>query len=121
MQVTRNLARDMNQNAVTWLAAAKAANPDRATLAEWMTNAGASYRNIIAQASAFISANNATATAACGLIGATVADLNSYTTPLQNVANGLGTADLSTYAAIETACNQIISAVPMPPTLWPGV
>lgn len=120
-QATRNLARDINQNAVAWAAAAQAQSVPLSTLAQYVTNAGASYRNIIAQANAFLAANPAAATAACALIGATLADLNAYAAPLSTVANGIATADLSSYAKIITACNQIVAAVPMPPTLYSGV
>lgn len=121
MQATRNLAKDMTTNAAIWHGWATAGTPyTQPEIAKFMTDAGASYRNIIAQATAFVTANNAAATGAVGLIGATLADLSSYTSGLSAVANGLQTVDLSTFAKIITACGQITAAVAAPPTLWNG-
>jgi len=120
LQTTRNLASNMRVNASTWLAAAQNQSIPQPTLQQQILDAGTSYRNIITEASAFISANNAMAVAATALIGATIADLSAYAAPLSTVANGIATANLSTYAAIITGCNSILSTVPAPPTLYTG-
>jgi hypothetical protein len=52
------------------------------------------------------------------LIGATIADLNAYTTPLQTAITALSGADVSTYAAIIAACNNVLATVPSPNSVF---
>lgn len=118
MQASRNLARRMVDNATSHIAMANAQNPDVVTLGKFVTDCAASYNKILSTARTWIQNNNAQATAAVALIGATLADLNTYTTPLQTAATNLAAADVSTYAAIITACNAVISTVPAPNTIW---
>lgn len=118
LQATRNLARDMRVNAQTHINMANAANPDVVTLGKFVTDVAASYNKILSTAKTWVQNNNAQATAAVGLIGATLADLNTYTTPLQTAATNLAVADVSTYANIITACNAVLSTVPAVNSVW---
>lgn len=119
-QATRNLATNMRSNANTHIAMANAASPDVTTLGTFVTDSAASYNRILSTARSWVTANNAQATAAVGLIGATLADLNTYVTPLQTAATALAAADVSTYAAIITACNALLATVPAPNTVFGG-
>jgi hypothetical protein len=118
LQATRNLARDMVQNANTHKAMATAQSPDVVTLGRFVTDSAASYNRILSAAKAWVQANNAQATAAVGLIGATVSDLNTYTSPIQTAIAALAAADLSTYAAIISACNNVLATVPSPNSVF---
>jgi hypothetical protein len=118
MQTTRNLAKSMRDNANIHIAMANAASPDVVTLAAFVGDAAASYSRILATARAWVQANNAQATAAVGLIGATLADLNAYVVPLQTAADALSIADKSTYAAIIAASNALLATVPAPNTIF---
>lgn len=118
MQATRNLAMTMRNNANTHIAMANAQSPDVVTLGTFVTDCAASYNKILSTARTWVQNNNAQATAAVGLIGATLADLNTYTAPLQTAATALSTADVSTYAAIITACNNLLATVPAPNTVF---
>ena len=119
-QATRNLAKNMRDNANTHIAMANAQNPDVVTLGTFVKDCATSYNNILSTAKAWVQANNAQASAAVGLIGATLADLNTYVTPLQTAATALGSANVSTYAAIVTACNNLLATVPAPNTVFGG-
>jgi len=118
MQATRNLAKNMRDNATTWIAMANAQNPDVATLGAFLHDAAASYSGILSKAKTWVTNNNTQATAAVNLIGATLADLNSYTMPLQTAATNLAAADVSTYAAIITASNAVLTSVTGPASIF---
>lgn len=118
MQATRNLAKSMRDNAQTHIAMANAQNPDVVTLGTFVKDCATSYNTILSTARTWVQNNNAQATAAVNLIGATLADLNTYTTPLQTAATSLAAADVSTYAAITTACNSLLATVPAPNSIW---
>lgn len=118
MQTTRNLATNMRSNATAHISMANAQSPDVVTLSSFVSDAAASYTRILSTARAWVQANNAQAAAAVALIGASLADLNTYVTPLQTAANALAAADLSTYAAIITACNAVLATVPMPNSVF---
>lgn len=118
MQATRNLARDMRSNAQIHVAMASAQSPDLETLAKYLNDCAANYLNIMAAATTWVQGNGPQTTAALGLIGATTADLSSYTAPLKTAAQNLQAADKSTYAAITAACNSLIAAVPAPASVF---
>lgn len=118
MQATRNLAKSMRDNAQTHIAMANAQNPDVVTLAKFVTDCAASYNTILSTARTWVQNNNTQATAAVSLIGATITDLNTYTSPLQTAATNLAAADVSTYVAIITACNNLLATVPAPNSIW---
>lgn len=118
LQATRNLARDMVQNANTHKAMANAQSPDVVKLGQFVTDAAASYSRILSTAKTWAQNNNAQATAAVALIGATMADLNAYTAPLQTAITALSGADVSTYAAIIAACNNVLATVPSPNSVF---
>jgi hypothetical protein len=121
LQATRNLARDMVQNANTHKAMANAQNPDVVTLGRFVTDSATSYNRILSTAKTWVQNNNAQATAAVGLIGATIADLNAYTAPIQTAITNLSSADVSTYAAIISACNSVLATVPSPNSVFAGL
>jgi hypothetical protein len=121
MQNLNGLQRDMNANATAWKAQAVAQSVPLATLAGFMNTAATSYQTrlgwlVTAQA-------NTTLWAQLGAmwtkLGATQADFDNLVTPLTAVANQLGPADKSSYAAISTACDSILAAVNAPVSLWP--
>lgn len=124
LQADQNLSglqKDMRQNAQTWLAMAQAQSPDVTTLAGFMNAAAASYQTRLGwvstiQADATNWPKIQTMAAALGIAGA---DFSGVINPLTTVANQLGPADKSTFAAIIAACNSIIAAIPAPLSLWP--
>ena len=118
MQTTRNLAFTMRRNATAHIAMANAQSPDVTTLAKYVTDCAASYNSILSTAKTWVQANNMQATAAVGLIGATLTDLNSYASPLQTAATALAAADVATYAAIITACNAVLNTVTAPGSIY---
>lgn len=118
MATTRNLGKSMRDNANTHLAMAAAQSPDVVTLAGYVNDCAASYLNIINTATTWVQNNSAQMSAAVGLIGATNADLQSYANPLKTAATNLQAADKSTYAAITTACNALLSAVTAPASIF---
>lgn len=120
MQTTRNLASSMRSNANAHTAMANAQSPDITALAGFVTDCAAGYIRILSTARAWVQVNNIQATAAVGLIGASLADLNTYVTPLQTAATALAAADLSTYAAVIAACNTLLATVPAPNTVFAG-
>lgn len=124
LQADQNLSglqKDMRQNAQTWLAMAQAQSPDMATLAGFMNSAAASYQTRLAWVSTIQAdgTNWPKIQAMAALLGIVAADFSSVINPLTAVANQLGPADKSTFAAIITACNSIIAAIPAPLSLWP--
>lgn len=120
LQATRNLAKDMRVNASTHIAMATAQNPDVVTLGQFVRDCAASYKGILSRARTWVQQNNPQASAAVGLIGATLADLNAYTAPLQTAADALALANVSSYAAIQAACNTLLATVADPNDVWGG-
>ena len=117
-QATRNLATSMIVNAQRWVVMANAQSPDVVTLGGYLTNAAASYLNILTMAQGWIAANPTQATAALALDGMTADDFNNYIAPLTTAATALQKSDVSTYAAIGAAANAVIAAVPMPASIF---
>jgi len=116
-----NMHRDMRNNAIAWKTAATAQTTPQATLAGWMNNAAAIYQSTLAQFTA-LQADAVNWPKVRDMFitqGGSVADFTAMMTPMTAVANQLGPADKSTYAAIITACNQILAAVEAPLSLWP--
>ena len=124
LQADQNLSglqKDIRNNAQTWLAMANAQNPTVTVLAGYMNDAAASYQTRLAWVSAIQSdaTNWPKIQTMAAVIGVTGTDFSGIVNPLTTVANQLGPADKSTYAAIITVCNSIIAAIPMPLSLWP--
>ena len=119
----RTLQRDMANNAVTWKTMAQAQSPDVATIASYMNNAAQSYNNRLVYVTNLV-ANTALwnrVKAIWAILGGTVAEFSAVTNPLQAVASQLGPADKSSYAAIISACDQILAAIPLPDSAFaPG-
>lgn len=124
MQTTRNLAQSMVSNAKThlaWLGGkldGSPNNPTLTTIAQAMNDCATSYLNIYETASTWVTNNNATASSAVALIGATISDLSDYASPLSAAATTLQAADKSTTAKAQAACNALISEVSAPPSIW---
>lgn len=124
LQIEQNLSglqRDMRANAQGWLAAAQAQSIPQATLAQYMNDAAAAYQARLTWHTALQgdAVNWGKVGALWALIGGTASDFSNMMTPITAVANQLGPANKSTYAAIITACNQIITAINAPLSLWP--
>lgn len=124
LQADQNLSglqRDMRNNALSWKAAAQAQSVPVGALAQWMNDAATQYQTRLgwittAQAN---TANWAALGTMFTKLGGSSADFNNTVNPLTAVANQLGPADKSSYAAINTACDQIIAAINAPLSLWP--
>ena len=124
LQADQNLSglqRDMRNNATTWKAMAQAQSVPLPTLAQFMNDAATEYQKRLgwittAQAD---TANWTKLSTMFATLGGTAADFNQTVNPLNAVANQLGPADKSTYAAIITACDQILAAINAPLSLWP--
>lgn len=115
------LQRDMLNNAQSWSAMATAQNPPLATLQGYIRSAQAAYATRLAQIAAIQAdaTNWPLITAMWTQLGGTAADFTGIYTPLSTVTTQLGSADISSYAAIITGCNEIIAAVPAPVSIWP--
>ena len=111
---------DMNGNARTWIAMANAQNPDVATLAKFMTDSGTEYNRKLAEILTYKNTNpNWPAVVAMfTAMGGVPADAVTLYTQLKAIADGIGSAQLTSYAQIITACNQITAAVQMPDSVW---
>lgn len=124
LQADQNLSglqRDMRNNATAWKAAAQAASVPVGTLAQWMNDAATQYQTRLgwittAQADA---TNWTKLSTMFATLGGTAADFTNTVNPLTAVANQLGPADKTSYAAIVTACDQILAAINAPLSLWP--
>ena len=124
LQAEQNLSglqRDMRANAQTWKTMAQAQNPNVATLAQYMNDAAASYQTRLgwldtAQADSVLWTR---LSAMWGTLGGTGKDFSDMITPLRAVADQLGPAGKGSYAAVIALCNQIISAINAPTSLWP--
>ena len=124
LQIEQNLSglqRDMRNNAIAWKTAATAQSAPAATLSGFMNDAATSYQTRLSwlttiQADAV---NWPKIVAMWALLGGTGADFTNLITPITAVANQLGPIDKSSYAAIGSACDQIIAAINAPLSLWP--
>lgn len=114
------LQRDMRQNAQAWLAVAQAQSMTVTDLANTMNIKATAYQTRLGWLTTLEADPNwPTIGTMWGKLGGTAQDFSDMITPLTAVANQLGPADKSTYAAIISVCNQIIAAIPMPLSLWP--
>jgi hypothetical protein len=121
------LQRRMRSNAITWKAIAVAngvAGNDVISveqLASMMNTAAVTYQTNLGQITT-LQANTVEwdkLVVMWGILGGTAASFQDKRTPLNAVANQLGPADKSTYAAIIIACDQIITAINAPLSLTP--
>lgn len=118
MQATRNLATSSRRVASDNVALAQAQSIPLAQLQGNCANLANSVLNTINTATAWVQSNNTQASAAVGLIGATLADLNSYVAPIKIAATTLKAADLSSYAACISALNAYLAAVAAPNSIF---
>lgn len=124
LQAEKNLSglqRDMRDNAQSWRQMATDQSVGAETLRQYMLDAGASYLSRLgwittAQAD---SVNWARLAAMWALLGGTETDWSDMVGPLTAVANGIGSADLSSYGAIISGCDQILALINAPLSLWP--
>lgn len=115
------LQRDVRSNAAAWKSMAQGQTQPIVTIAGFMTTAAAAYSTRLGWLDA-LQANTSLwnrVRTIWTVLGGTAADFNDIVTPLRAVANQLPLADKSSYAAIITACDQILAAVDAPDTLWP--
>jgi len=124
LQADQNLSglqADMRRNALAWLTMAQNQNPDLATLQSYLNDAAASYVTRLGWLTTLQAdiTNWNLVVAMWNLIGGTAADFSGVVNPLTTVANQLGPADKSSYAAIITICNSITAAINAPLSLWP--
>lgn len=124
LQIDTNLTqlqRDIYQNAQSWLAAAQGQTQPLATIQSAITSAVAEYNRRLGWVATFAqdATNWPAVTTMLGVLGGSASEEQSYFTALQNAVNAIAAADVSTYAAIVTGCNSLMSAVPLPLSLWP--
>ena len=124
LQAEQNLSglqSDIRNNALTWQTWATTQSVALPALQTSITAAATEYQKRlgwITTAQANTSAWSSLSTM-WSKIGGTAADFSNLVTPLQAVATQLGTADISSYAAILSVCSQILAAINAPLSLWP--
>lgn len=124
LQADQNLSglqRDMRNNAIAWNTSATNQTIPQPTLQTQMRDAANAYNlrlGWIATAQANVPVWTALSTMWTNL-GGVAGDFTSTVNPLQAVATQLLTVDLSSYAAIISACAQITAAISAPISLWP--
>lgn len=111
----------MRANASTWKAAAQAQSIPLATLAQNMNDAAVAYQTRLSWLTTLqADATNWPKVRSMFIAwGGTAADFTNMVNPITAVANQLGPADKSTYAAIISDCDQILAAIEAPISLWP--
>lgn len=124
LQIEQNingLQRDVRANAAAWKASAQAQDVPVATLAQYLSDAARSYQARLGWLSALQAdtGNWARVTSLWLILGGSVADFESLMTPFATIANLLGSADTSGYGQIMAVCDQILSAIDAPLSLWP--
>lgn len=115
------MQRDMVNNANAWAAQAVAQSPDIVTLSKHMADAAASYERILGWILAYKNTSqNWTAVVTMYVaIGGSANDVVNHYTTLKTVADALSAANITTYAQVTNACNQILAAVSKPDSIWP--
>jgi hypothetical protein len=121
VQLIVNYATNMRNNAQTHIAMANAQDPDLATLAGYVNDCAAEYQRLLGLLQTAITTDPVKTKMLDGLARQNCAstDITTPGTAMINAANALAAADKSSYAAIITACNALISAVPQPASVWP--
>ena len=124
LQIEQNingLQRDVRANALAWKVSAQAQDVPVATLARYLNDAAISYQTRLGWLAALQadSGNWARVTALWSILGGSVTDFESLMTPFAEIAHLLGSADKSDYATITAVCDQILSAIDAPLSLWP--
>ena len=124
LQIEQNingLQRDVRANAAAWKASAQAQDVPVATLAQYLNDASISYQIRLGWLAALQAdtASWAKVTALWSILGGSVADFESLMTPFAEIAHLLVVTDKSDYATITVVCDQILSAIDAPLSLWP--
>ena len=120
-QNSNGLQRDLRSNAASWKASAQAQAVAPATLAQYMSDAVSAYQTRLAWLTT-VQADSAhwpKVVALWTILGGTDADFTALMTPLTAEVNQLGLADKSNYAKIIAICDQVLSAIDAPLSLWP--
>jgi len=115
------LQSDFRLNALAWKALAQAQSATVASIAGDMSSAATAYQTRLGWLPT-LQANTSAWNAVVALWtvwGGTAAEFTSLMTPFNTVANQLVTIDKSSYAAIITACDQILAYIDKPVSLWP--
>lgn len=114
---------DIRANALTWKAMAQAQNPSANAIKQFMTDASSSYSTRLEWLTTYRNTDpNWPAVKAMFIaMGGDMDEAVSMYTELKAVVDGLvaGLPNISTYANIINACNQITAAVQAPDSLWP--
>lgn len=121
MQNMIGLQHDMVSNANTWLTMANAQSPAASVIVGYMKDAATAYETRLGWVLNYKNTSpNWTAVVNMYVaLGGVTTDATNLYTQMKAVADGLNTATLTDYPSIITACNQIISAVNAPDSLWP--
>ena len=124
LQIEQNingLQRDLHANALAWKVSAQRQDIPVATLAQYLIDAATSYQTRLGwladvQADSILWARVASL---WSILGGTVAEFESLLMPFAAMASLLVAADKSDYATITAVCDQILSAIDAPLSLWP--
>lgn len=115
-----NMVHSLPSNAVAWKGYISQGIA-LATLQKYINDSVANYTANLKLVTDFLNnvANTATATSGMSVKGYVFTDFTNLAASLQGVVNTLGSADKSSYAGINSACDAVIAAVPPMPSLWP--
>lgn len=124
LQIEQNingLQRDVRANAAAWKASAQAQNVPVTTLAHYLNDAARSYQTRLGWLAVLQTdtVNWAKVAALWAILGGSASDFESLMTPFADVAHRIDGADTSGYGAIMAVCDEILSAIDTPPSLWP--
>lgn len=121
VRVIVGLASNMVNNANTHINHATAQDIPVATLAQAVNDCAAQYQTSLNQLNTALTTDPNKTKLLDGLARQNCAstDITGPGNTMMNAANALAAADKSTYAAIITACNNLIAAVPKPASVWP--
>lgn len=114
-------ATNMRNNAQTHIAMANAQSPDLATLTSYVNDCATSYQTQLGRLTTALTVDPTKTKLLDGLarLNCGAADISGPGNTMKIAADALAAADKSTYAAIITACNNLLAAVPAPASVWP--
>lgn len=116
-----NLQRDMHRNAETHKAMAQAKSPDLAMLQKFVADCASRYMGRL-QWVIDLRNDNVKRQRLVDMLesaGWTEQEIIDLVVALRDAAVALRDAPRNNYAQIESACDAMIAAVEMPPSLWP--
>lgn len=122
-QIERNLVglqRDLRDNAAKHKAMAQSQSPNLATLQSFIADCLTQYNRRLGWLVAIRQHPQWPAVrAAYVAMGGTEADVVDVYTDIKAAVDALAVADVSSYAAIITACDAVLATVDAPLSLWP--